>query len=271
MGQNDKAREFADLHVKGSPLVLYNAWDTGSGKAIAQAGAKAIATSSSAVAGALGYDDGEKTPRSVVEEIVAGIVEAVQIPVTVDFAGGYVEDDDELAKNIARLLHLGAVGVNVDDRAIRGSGLYRPARQARRIAAIRKVARDRGVDLFINARTDLFFAGREDPADFIDHAIERAKLYAEAGASGFFVPGLKQEELIGHICERVPLPVNVMRMTGVPANDRLASLGVARISYGNAPYTRAMEAVQRDAEIVLSWGMTSRSASGSTGERAGAA
>jgi 2-methylisocitrate lyase-like PEP mutase family enzyme len=270
MNQNDKARYFAELHVKGSPLILYNAWDTGSGKAIARAGAKAIATSSSAVARALGYDEGEKTPKTVIEEILAGIAEAVQTPVTVDFEGGYSEDDHELAKNVARLLHLGAVGITFGDRVVRGTGLYRAARQARRIAALRKAAKDRGVELFINARTDLFL-GKEDPAKSTEEAIERAKLYADAGASGFFIPGLRQEEMIGRICDSVALPVNVMRSEGVPANDRLAQLGVARISYGNTPHARAMEVLQKDAEEVLSWEMPRRNAIGSASKCAGAA
>jgi 2-methylisocitrate lyase-like PEP mutase family enzyme len=252
MDRDERAKKFAELHVKGSPILLYNAWDAGSAKAIVQAGGRAIATSSWAVAHALGYEDGEQVPRTLVEEIVAGVVEAVQVPVTVDFEGGYSDDDDELAKNVDRLLHLGAVGINFEDRIVKGAGLYRVERQARRIAAIRKAAHQRKSDLFINARTDLFLGTKEDPAKFVDEAIARANIYAASGASGFFVPGLKQEELIGLICESVSLPVNVMYTEGVPSNERLADLGVARVSYGNVPYARAMQAVQKDAEKVLS-------------------
>jgi 2-methylisocitrate lyase-like PEP mutase family enzyme len=249
--RNDKARWFAALHVKGAPILLYNAWDAGSARAIVQAGANAIATSSCAVAHALGYDDGEKIPKALVEEVAAGIVEAVDVPVTVDLEGGYSEDDDELAKNIARLLHFGIVGINFDDRVVNGSGLYGADRQAKRIAAIRKAAQQKGVELFINARTDLFLESKEDPAKSVDEAIERAKVYAAAGASGFFAPGLRREALIGRICEGVSLPVNVMYMEGLPSHDRLSRLGVSRISYGNLPYVRAMEAVQKQAKKVL--------------------
>jgi 2-methylisocitrate lyase-like PEP mutase family enzyme len=252
MSQKDKAKKFAKLHVKGSPLILYNAWDAGSAKAIIAAGAKAIATSSWAVADAQGYDDGEKIPKTLVEEITAGIVEAVTVPVTVDFEGGYSDDDGELAKNVSKLLHLGVIGINFEDRVVQGSGLYKVDRQAKRIAAIRKAADSKGVDLFINARTDLFLGSKGDPAKYIDEALERAKAYAAAGASGFFVPGLLKEPLIGQIVDGVTLPVNVMYMDGVPTNARLAKLGVSRISYGAAPYGLAMAAIQKDAEKVLS-------------------
>ena len=49
MNQVEKAARFAELHVKGAPLLLYNAWDAGTAKSILDAGAKAIATSSWAV------------------------------------------------------------------------------------------------------------------------------------------------------------------------------------------------------------------------------
>ena len=252
MDQSAKAKKFTRLHVKGSPLILYNAWDAGSAKAIVQAGAKVIATSSWAVADAQGYDDGEKIPKTQVEEIVAGIVEAVPVPVTVDFEGGYSDDDSELTKNVAKLLHVGVIGINFEDRIVQGTGLYETDRQAKRIAAIRKAAQGKAVDLFINARTDLFLGSKGDPAKYVDEAIERAKAYADAGASGFFIPGLLKEPLIEHIVENVTLPVNVMYMVGAPSNARLAKLGVSRVSYGAEPYARAMEAVAKDATRVLS-------------------
>src|SRR5215510_12941453 len=101
MNQANKAKLFAKLHVKGSPVILYNAWDAGSAKAIVEAGANAIATSSWAVAAAQGYEDGEDIPMALVEEIMARVVGTVNVPVSVDFEGGYSEDDGELARNIS--------------------------------------------------------------------------------------------------------------------------------------------------------------------------
>jgi 2-methylisocitrate lyase-like PEP mutase family enzyme len=248
MNQVEKAKRFAELHVAGTPLLLYNAWDAGSAKAILEAGAKAIATSSWSVAAAQGYGDGEAIPIGFAEQIVGRITATVDIPVTVDFEGGYSEDDGELAANIARLLDLGVIGINFEDRIVKGSGLYSVERQARRIAAIRKAAAQKGVDLFINARTDAFF---EHGDDAVGEALDRAKAYAAAGASGFFVPGLVNDALIGRVAEAVTLPVNVMVMDGVPSNGRLSELGVARISYGPIPYVRAMIGLRQEATAPL--------------------
>jgi 2-methylisocitrate lyase-like PEP mutase family enzyme len=252
MNQTDKAKRFAELHVKGAPLLLYNAWDAGSAKSILAAGAQAIATSSWSVAEAQGYRDGEAIPIALAEKIVARIVASIDAPVTVDFEGGYSEDDGELADNVSRLLDLGVIGINFEDRVVKGSGLYSVERQARRIAAIRKAAEQKGIDLFINARTDVFFEHGEDAAQAVSEALDRAKAYAAVGASGFFVPGLVDDAMIGQICEAVSLPVNVMVMDGVPSNARLSELGVVRISYGPIPYIRAMKALGQEARTTLS-------------------
>jgi 2-methylisocitrate lyase-like PEP mutase family enzyme len=247
MNQTEKAKRFAELHVKGKPLVLYNAWDAGSAKSIHDAGAKAIATSSWSVAAAQGYGDGEAIPIEFAQQIVGRIAATVDTPVTVDFEGGYSEDDGELAANISCLLDLGVIGINFEDRIVKGSGLYSVDRQAHRITAIRKAAQQKGVDLFINARTDVFFEQGEDAAQAINEALDRARAYTAGGASGFFIPGLVDEALIGRICEGVTLPVNVMVMDGVPSNGRLSELGVARISYGPIPYVRAMKTLGQEA------------------------
>ena len=117
MNQTDKAKRFAELHVKGKPLLLYNAWDAGSAKAILAAGATAIATSSWSVAEAQGYRDGEAIPIELAEQIIERIAATIEAPVTVDFEGGYSEDDGELADNISRLLDTGVIGINFEDLA----------------------------------------------------------------------------------------------------------------------------------------------------------
>jgi 2-methylisocitrate lyase-like PEP mutase family enzyme len=244
MNQIGKAARFAEFHIKGNPLLLYNAWDAGTAKTILDAGAKAIATSSWAVAEAQGYRDGEAIPVTLVEQIIARIVSTIDAPVSVDFEGGYSDDDGVLAENVSRLLELGVIGINFEDQ---GAGLYPIDRQARRIAAIRDAAGKKGVDLFINARTDLFLGQQGDPAQSVGDALDRAKSYAAAGASGFFIPGMRDDALIGRICDGVVMPVNVMVMDGVPPAERLSELGVARISYGAIPYIRAMKALREEA------------------------
>lgn len=251
MSQIDKAIKFSNLHVKGTPVLLYNAWDAGSAKAAVRAGASAVATSSWAMAAAHGHTDGESIPVSLVREIVSRIASAVEVPVSVDFEGGYSASESGLSDNIARLLELGVVGINFEDRVVSGEGLYAVDVQARRIAAIRSAASKAGVPLFINARTDLFLGrGTPDPKDSMAAALDRGAAYAAAGASGYFVPGVKDEGLIGRLSERVELPVNVMMMSGVPSPKRLGELGVARVSWGHVPYVDAIASFERSAKAI---------------------
>jgi 2-methylisocitrate lyase-like PEP mutase family enzyme len=252
MNPQERARRFASLHVKGNPLILYNAWDAGSAQAIAAAGSAAIATSSAAVAAAQGFEDGESIPLPFAEQIIARVIGAVEIPVTVDAEGGYSDDPEIGARNIARLVDAGAIGVNFEDRIVTGKGLHGIEAQCRRIAALRRMADARDVPLFINARTDIWLGTGITGADALGEARERATAYAEAGASGFFVPGLVDLRAITALCETVALPVNVMMMQGLPDPQALAKAGVARVSYGPAPYRQAMEAVRAAAQAALS-------------------
>lgn len=252
MDQVENAELFASLHVKGSPLVLYNAWDAGSANAICEAGAPAIATSSWAVAAAHGYPDGEQIPLKLVEQIVARIAATVGAPLSVDLEGGYSEDDDALASTVGRLIDAGVIGINFEDRVVSGRGLHSVEEQSRRIAAIRHAAQARRIPFFINARTDLFLDPEADPTTLVGAAVERAAAYAEAGASGFFVPGLRDDALIRQICETSTLPVNVMIIDGLPEKPRLAELGVARISYGPQSFISALGTLRQAAESVYS-------------------
>lgn len=239
-----KTSDFAALHVKGQPLVLYNVWDAGSAAAVAEAGAKAIATGSWSVAAAQGYPDGEGLPMADALRTAASIVEAVEQPVTVDFEGGYSDTPHGVAANVARLLDTGTVGLNLEDRIVKGTGLHSAAEQVAKIRAIRQMAEARGAELFINARTDVFFQGAtSDKSVLLNRVVERAKAYADAGADGLFVPGLLDLDLIAALCRAQDLPVNIMRMGAAPAIEDLATAGVARISHGPAPYIAAMKAL----------------------------
>ncbi len=251
MQQKEHAELLASLHVKGSPLVLYNAWDAGSAKAIRDAGSPVIATGSWAVAAAQGYGDGESMPFAFVEHIVARIAGAVDVPVTVDVEGGYSEDPEVCAANVARLMDHGVVGINFEDRIVHGTGLHGVDLQCARIAAIRAMADARGVPLFINARTDLFLGTGVKPPEGMNEAKRRAAAYARAGASGFFVPGLIDLSAIKELCNSIDLPLNVMAMPGLPAAHELADAGVARISHGPAAYLLAMEAIHHVARDIL--------------------
>jgi 2-methylisocitrate lyase-like PEP mutase family enzyme len=251
--QRSLAERFHALHIRGEPLVLFNAWDPGSARVIEQAGAQAIATGSWSVAVAFGFEDGEQLPLELVIGNARRIVAAVGLPVSIDFEGGYAEKPAALEQNLSRLLDTGIVGINFEDRVVAGTGLYGLADQAGRIAALRRAADKAGVALFINARTDLFLAApaAEHPG-LHGQALERARAYAEAGASGFFVPGLCDEAGIARLANEGPLPLNVMQLPKLPPAERLAELDVARISHGPGPYRLAMAALKEAAQHAFS-------------------
>lgn len=243
MTQTEKARRFAALHLPGTPLVLYNIWDAGGAKAIAEAGAKAIATGSWSVAAAQGYPDGEAIPLDFVLRILERIAATVDLPVTLDFEGGYAEAPEEVMANVARVIAAGAVGINFEDQIVGGGGALHPAEvQCERIRAVRRAADAADLPFFVNARTDLFLKekDRDRHAGLMAEAKDRCTAYADAGASGFFVPGLVDPELIAAICAASSLPVNAMKMGDAPSIETLASAGVARISHGPGPYFQAM-------------------------------
>jgi len=242
MTQRDKADLFRSLHQAGDPLVLYNIWDAGGARVLGEAGAKAVATGSWSVAAAHGYADGEAIPLDFVLRIAGRIAATTDLPLSLDFEGGYAEDPAVLEVNARQVIRAGAVGVNFEDRVVGGQGLYPVDRQAARIGALRAAARKDDMPLFINARTDIFLGA--DPADHagaMPEAIERAAAYAAAGADGFFVPGLTEPALIKRIVEATDLPVNVMMRGGLTSLAEVAGLGVARASYGPGPYAAAME------------------------------
>ncbi len=242
--------QFAALHVPGAPLMLVNVWDAGSAKAVAAAGAKAIATGSASVAAANGYSDAEALPLDLALGNAARIVGAVDLPVSIDFEGGYAVAPDALASNVALLAATGAIGCNFEDQVIGGTGIHAPEVQAARIAAIRAAT---GPAFFINTRTDIFLqaAAETHNAAKVDSAIARAHAYAAAGASGFFVPGLADLDLLARVCRESPLPVNFMAFPGAPDAAAVAAAGVARISHGPFPYRAAMQAVEDAARGLL--------------------
>lgn len=250
--QTEKCARFHALHKKGDPLVLLNVWDAGTALLAESLGAAAIATSSWSVAVSLGYEDGEQMPVDEALAAIGRITRCVSLPVTADFESGYAKEAGQVGENALRLFELGVVGLNFEDQVFGGEGLYSLKDQATRIAAVRAAAQQNGVDAFINARTDLFFeAGPARPhTELLDEAIERAEAYADAGASGLFVPGLEDRDLLARLCEAVMLPVNVMTLDAKPDVDALAQIGLARISMGPGPYIRLKSMLSAEFETV---------------------
>jgi 2-methylisocitrate lyase-like PEP mutase family enzyme len=246
---SEKARAFAALHRPGDPVILYNAWDAGSARAVAEAGARAIATGSASVAAAHGFNDAEALPLDLALANAARVAAAIELPVTIDFEGAYAVDPEAVAANMKRLAATGAIGCNFEDQVIGGEGLHPLEAQAARIRAARAAV---GPDFFLNARTDIFLktkAATHEPAA-IEEALARARAYAEAGASGFFVPGLVDLDQLAQICAASPLPVNFIAFPGAPSAEAVAAAGIARISHGPFPYKLAIKALKEAAEAI---------------------
>jgi len=243
-----KYQSFAALHVPGDPVILFNVWDAGSARVAERAGAKAIATGSASVSTAHGFDDAEALPLDLALANARRTVGAVALPVSVDFEGGYAVDPDAVAANIEKLAATGAIGCNFEDQVVASNGtaarvMHTIEDQSARIAAIRWTV---GPDFFLNARTDIFLIAKGDTHDtaMADQAIERGKAYADAGASGFFVPGLADLALLERVAKAVPLPVNFMAFPGAPEAKAVAETGVARISHGPFPHMAALKAFE---------------------------
>ncbi|MEO7277624.1 MAG: isocitrate lyase/phosphoenolpyruvate mutase family protein [Sphingomicrobium sp.] len=228
---------FAALHVPGKPVVLYNIWDAASARAVVAGGASALATGSHPVADANGWSDGQQVPIDFVLANARRIVGAVEVPVSVDFEGAYSVDPEEGGENVRRLSETGAVGCNFEDQIIGGEGLHPIELQAKRIAAIRNAV---GRDFFINARTDAFLKTQTYDDALVDEVITRGKAFADAGASGFFVPRLSDPAQIERVVREVPLPLNVIAFPGAPDKAIWAAAGVARISHGPFPHKALM-------------------------------
>ena len=244
----EKFDRFAALHVPGDPVILYNIWDVGSAHAVEQAGAKALATGSHPVADANGWPDGQGVPIDFALANAARIVDATTLPVTVDFEGGYSTDPDAVGKNVWRLAHMGVVGCNFEDQVIGREVLHPIPLQAEKIRAIRKQVGD---SFFINARTDLLLKTQTHDDALIDQVVERGKAFADAGASGFFVPRLSDAKQIERVVREVPLPLNVIAFPGAPPKAEWAAAGVARISHGPFPHRALMKQLEEAARAAI--------------------
>ena len=214
-----------------------------------KAGAKALATGSHPVGDASGFGDAHQVPLDYVFANARRIVDAVDpLPLTVDFEGAYSTDPEEGGRNVASLKKSGAVGCNFEDHLVGGEGIHPLDLQLRRIEALRRAVGD---DFFINARTDLFLKAADHGDALIDEVIERGKAFADAGASGFFVPRLADPRQIERVVREVPLPLNVIAFPGAPPKADWASAGVARISHGPFPHRALMAKLEEMARAAI--------------------
>src|SRR5262245_49512305 len=232
------------LHRPGSPVVLPNGWDAASARRFEEAGYPAIATTSSAVAAAIGQADHELAPPDEMFAAVARIAAAVSVPVTADLEAGYGLAPGEL---VAALAETGALGLNLADTDHSRGELGDPERQAERLAAVKDAAREQGVDIVLNARVDPYLHQGEEEA-LLEEAVRRGRLYAEAGADCVYPIGMRGREAVRRMVEEAGAPVNILAWRGRWKLAELAELGVARVTFGGGLLYSALEAVVEQLE-----------------------
>lgn len=226
--RTDHAATFHALHRGPDLLVLANVWDAGSARLVESLGARALATTSAAVAWAHGYPDGDALPVERLVSTVAAITRVVGLPLTVDMEGGYGESPADVGEAVARVVDAGGVGVNIED------GSRPPERLAARIAAAKEAASRHGVDLFVNARIDVFLRDLVAEEARIEETLARAARYRAAGADGVFVPAMTAAADIRAVAAEAGLPLNVLARPGLPPAASLVELGARRLSTGAA-------------------------------------
>lgn len=248
---SEKSEQLRALHRTGHPLVLVNAWDVASARIVEELGFPAIATTSAGVAWVEGYADGQRISRDHMLTRVERIVRAVRVPVTADLEGGYGSTVQNAMQTASGAIRAGAAGLNFEDSQAEGDALIDMDRQVEHIGAMRSVGAEHGVNLVINARTDVFLAnvGSSD-AWRLEETIRRGSRYLQAGADCIFVPGVSDEATIAALVSAIHGPLNILASAKTPSIDRLRALGVARVSVGSGAIGYAL-AKFRDAASKL--------------------
>jgi 2-methylisocitrate lyase-like PEP mutase family enzyme len=246
------------LHRPGDPLLLPNAWDVATARAVVAAGYPVVATTSGGVAGALGYQDHEGAPADEMLAAAARIARGVDVPVTVDAEAGYGMEPAEL---VDALRSVGAAGCNLEDTDHADESLRQPDRHAQWLAAVRQAASKDGYPLVINARVDVFLApffagaGPGTQIELVPEALQRAQAYLQAGADCVYPIGLWETDALRHFMSEVVGPVNVLRLPQAPSVAELAALGVARVSWATLLYR---DAIARFEEYLASLQVSTR-------------
>ena len=236
--QKEKAELFLKYHQDKEILVLLNSWDIGSSKLVEACGYKAIATTSMGMAASFGYPDSQVIQLSEVIEVVTGIVNAVQVPVTVDFEAGYGDNLDEVIDSVKKIIATGVVGINIEDSIDLNPVLIDEMEFCERISAIRALSDSLGFHLVINARTDSFYTSSGSTKEKLSESIKRGNRYREAGADCIFVQPVSEKETIAILVREINAPINILANPTIgagvtPSVSELQDIGVARVSLGS--------------------------------------
>lgn len=248
---------FLDLHRAGDPLLLPNAWDVGSARLFAQLGFRALATTSSGAAAAVGTLDGA-LGRAASLEHAADLVRATDLPVSADLEDGFGADAEGVAATVDAARATGLAGLSVEDFS---AGQVLPFDRAVERVAAAAVAAHTGSDpIVLTARAENFLHDRPDLAD----TVARLRAFAAAGADVVYAPGLTDLEQVREVVAAVDAPVNVLAVPGLASVAALAAVGVARVSVGGAlafqAYGAALTAATAFARGELDWVPAARAA-----------
>jgi 2-methylisocitrate lyase-like PEP mutase family enzyme len=231
--QKEKAIQFRQFHQGPPTLVLPNAWDAASASLFERLGFRAIATTSSGVAAALGYADGQIS-RDMMLEVIERMTRVVECPLTVDIEAGHENTVDEVLQAIQAVITAGAVGINIEDSTHQVEGmLVDVSFQVEPIKALKELALSMAIPFVVNARTDVYLLPTGDEADRFDQAVQRANAYRQAGADCLFVIGVRDADLIRKLVQAIKGPLNILATRTTPSIGELAQLGVARVSFGS--------------------------------------
>ena len=254
-----KATLFQQMHLDPQILVIANAWDAASARVFEDAGIRAVGTGSAGVAFSHGYPDDEFIPRDVMLLAIKEIVASVKLPVTADILNGLGTTTDEVVVTIREVIALGAVGVNIEDSTeVGGLHLVDATQQVEKIRAVCAAARDAGVPIVVNARTDSFWLKLGDDRERLRVSIERANRYREAGAHCLFVPAAAHRDTIATLVREIAGPVNILTVPGCPPIAELQQLGVRRVSEGSGPMRATMMLARHIAKELLETGTYTR-------------
>jgi 2-methylisocitrate lyase-like PEP mutase family enzyme len=257
--QKEKAEMFLRFHHDKEMLVLLNSWDAGSSKLIEASGFKVVATTSMGIAAALGYPDGQVIQLSEMLQVIARIVNAVRVPVTVDIEAGYGNDVAEIIESLKKIIATGIVGINIEDSIEMSPDLIDEKEFCERISAIRALSDSLGFHLVINARTDAFYVSSGSPQEKLAESIKRGNKYREAGADCIFVQPVWEKETIRTLVKEIDAPINILSNPGIgaglpPSVHELQDLGVARLSLGSSLMKAALALMKKAADELLEKG-----------------
>lgn len=253
--QSTAVETFRALHESGC-LVMPNPWDAGSAVYLQHLGFAALATTSAGFAFTKALPDSvSAVPRDLMLAHIRDVVAATPLPLNADFQTGYADEPEGVAANVALCIATGVAGLSIEDATgISATPLYDFDLAVERIRAARAAIDASGIPIVLTARCEAYLVGQPDPARI---ALDRLVAFGEAGADCLFAPGVREPDEIAAIVKAVaPRPVNVLVSAPNPdlSVDRLAELGVRRISVGSGLARVAWGAFIRAAQDIKNTG-----------------